>query len=411
MTRKPRVALIEPCFYGIGFVDAAFEMGCDIISVVSDRDNPKTYGYDGKVKDLIVADIRNMESIVDAIEASPYMGNLDAIVPANDYVVHIGAMAAERLNLKHIPPSSVIKARLKDETRKALQASGLANARYATATNFEEARDAAERIGYPVVVKPTDGACSQNVSLVRTEDELRLACDVLESFDESYLGFRTRKVFLVEEYIDGDEFSVEVFLNGGKVAFASVTEKIKSKPPHFVEFAHVVPTSTMGDKSGELIDAAARYLKALGLEDGAAHVEMRQSPRGPIVMEINPRPAGDRISQRLLINAFGVDVFAATIDWHLGNPVRVEARKNAASAIAYLTAKRDGFVKSIGGLDTLSSIEGIVESSIKVKPGDPVKAPKSSDDRYGYVISIGKTPAEAKRIAHEAIDAIELEIC
>lgn len=407
---KKTIALVEPCFYGMGFVDAAFEAGHRIVSIVSDEGNPKKYGYEGRYYDLIKADIRDADAIIKAIKDSPYNGTLDAILAANDYVVHIAAKVAEAFATKHVPSSAVIKARLKDETRKALLEKNLPNAKFAIITNFEEAKKAAEDIGYPVIFKPTDGACSQNVFLIQNQKELAEVFDKVSSFNESYLNFKVRKRFLIEEYIAGEEFSVEIFMLDGRAVFSSVTEKIKSKPPFFAEIAHIVPTSVHADKISLLTKAAEDYMNALGLRDGCSHVEMRLSPRGPIIMEINPRPGGDQIARDLLINAFGVNFFSATIDWHLGNTVDVKPKKNLASAIVFLTVSKAGNIKAIDGAEKAVNTPGIIKSLIKAKIGDFVKPPESSDDRYGYLISVARTPKEAKEIAFNAAGSIKFEI-
>jgi biotin carboxylase len=410
MTIKRTLGLIEPCYYGLGFVDAAFEAGYRIISIVSDKGNPQKYGYEGKYYDLIQADIRDADAIIKAIKSSPYNGKFDAILAANDYVSAIAAKVSEAFATKHIPYSAIIKARLKDETRKTIQNSNLPNAKFADITNLEEAQEAAKNIGYPVILKPTDGACSQNVFLVKNQNELVKAFGKVSGLGESYLNFKVRKKFLIEEYISGEEFSVEIFMLNGKAAFSSVTEKIKGEPPFFAEIAHIVPTSVHTDKIGILTKAAEDYMNVLGLEDGCSHVEMRLSPKGPIVMEINPRPGGDQIARDLLINAFGVNLFSAVIDWHVGNTIDVKPKKHCASAIAFLTANKIGYVKAISGIEDASNSSGIVQCLIKAKIGDPVKPPESSDDRYGYVISVGNTPIEAKQATYEALAKIKFEI-
>lgn len=402
--------MIEPCFYGMGFVDAAFEAGHRIVSIVSDEGNPKKYGYEGKYHDLIKADIRDADAIIKAIKDSPYNGRLDAILAANDYVVPIAAKVAEAFVTRHVPYSAVIKARLKDETRKALLEKNLPNAKFAVITNFDEAKKAADDISYPVIFKPTDGACSQNVFLVKDQKGLAKVFDTVSGFNESYLNFKPRKRFLIEEYITGEEFSVEIFMLNGKASFSTVTEKIKGEPPFFAEIAHIVPTSVHTDKIGLLTRAAEDYMNALGLRDGCSHVEMRLSPRGPIIMEINPRPGGDQIARDLLINAFGVNLFSATIDWHLGNTVDVKPKKNLASAIVFLTAGKAGDIKAINGVERAVNTPGIIKSLIKAKVGDLVRPPESSDDRYGYLISVAKTPKEAKEIAFNAAGLINFEI-
>lgn len=410
MAKKKTIAMIEPCYYGMGFVDVAYARGYDIISIVASEDNPKIFGYEGKYKDLIIADIREANSIIEAINNYPHKNDIDALIAANDYVTHIGSKVAEYFGLKHIPYKATNTARFKDKARNAYSKAGLPNAKHALASNFTQAKEVVKEIGYPVVVKPTNCACSQHVYLIENEIDLKKACDTLAEFDSTYLDFKPSSKFLIEEYITGEEFSVEMFMSQGKPIFSTVTEKIKSKPPYFVELGHVIPSSTHQDKIDELIDAATKAMLACGLTDGPAHVELRLSPKGPIVMETNARPGGDLIAQELLINAFDVNLFDATLDFYLDKPVSIKKRKNISSAIAYLVAPHDGQIIKGKGWENLSHNPDIVSSSFSIKEGDIVNFPKSSGDRLGHVIVNAPTPHEAKKKAFEIIDAIELEI-
>ena len=88
--------------------------------------------------------------------------------------------------------------------------------------------------------------------------------------------------------------------------------------PSIYYLGHVVSTSIHVDKKKLLTNSAINFLNAIGLHDGPAHVELRLSEKGPVLMEIDPRPAGGRIAQDLLINAYGVNVYDAGLDFFRG---------------------------------------------------------------------------------------------
>jgi len=224
------------------------------------------------------------------------------------------------------------------------------------------------------------------------------------------LDFKVCRDFLIEEYISGDEFSVEIFMSKGKALFASVTEKITTESPSFVELGHVVPTSVHTDKVNELVDASTKAMLAIGLNDGPAHIELRLSPRGPLIIETNARPGGDQIARQLLINALGVNVFDATLAFYLDEPVAIKKTKNISSAIAYLVAKQNGQLQKINGLENVLNNPNVIAHILKFEKKQIVSIPKSSDDRLGYIIVNAPTPQEAKAKAFEIINSIELEI-
>ncbi len=406
---KKTIALVEPCYYGVGLVESAYAREYDIIAIVSSAENPKTYGYEGKFKDLIIADIRSATSVSQTIDTYPHKDKFDAIIPGNDYVTPLTSEVAKYFGKKHISIEAEYTARYKDRQRIAYQKAGMPNAKFGKAKNIAEAQKLAEDIGYPIIVKPTHCACSQNVHKVDNDTRLKEIFAVLADFKTTYLDWNVHEEFLIEEYIEGPEFSVEIFMHNGEVLFASVTERIKTAPPFFVELGHVVPTSTYIDKSEELIDASRQAMLAIGLGDGPAHIEFRISGRGPIIMETNARPGGDHIAQNLLINAFGINFFDAYLDFYLDNPIKIEPTKNKASSIAYLVATQNGQVKSIKGVDELDKNPQIVSHNFTVKEGDIIRLPEDSNDRLGYVISLADTPAEAKKLAFDAINTIVIE--
>ena len=362
----------------------------------------------GLYDDIIIADVRDEESIFNAIKNSKYYGKLDALIPAADYVSAITAKVEERLGLTGLSYEAEVKSRNKDLAREAYKEHGVPSAKFKKVKNYVEAIKAVEEIGYPVIIKPTNCESSQNVFFIKNNIELQSAVKCMENFKESYMGFKVRKEFLIEEYLEGQEFSIEVFLHNGEKVFASVTEKIVSKLPYFVEVEHVVPTSVYLDKQKDIIEVAISAVKALGIMNGPCHVEIKLSATGPRLIEVNGRPGGDNISSDLLINALGIDLFKATINYYLGNVISLIPTKQKAAAVAYLIAKNEGVLSKVNGLDNLNNNENVIRYNMDLKSGDAVRMAQNSDERLGYIIVKGDTPKEAKKTALDLINTLEI---
>lgn len=408
MNNKKVVAFVEPSFYGVGFVRAASDLGHKIISIVSSKNNPKEYGYEGLYDDIIIADVRDEESIFNAIKNSKYYGKLDALIPAADYVSAITAKVDERLGLTGIPYEAEVKSRNKDLAREAYKENGVPSAKFKKVKNYVESKKAVDEIGYPVILKPTNCESSQNVFFINNNLELENAVECMSNFKESYMGFKVRKEFLIEEYLEGQEFSIEVFLHNGKKVFSSVTEKIVSKLPYFVETAHIVPTSVYLDKQNDIIDVAIMAVKALGIMNGPCHVEVKLSKTGPRLIEVNGRPGGDNISSDLLINALGIDLFKATINYYLDDVISLTPSQHKAAAVAYLIAKKDGILSKVNGLDDLKNNKNVIRYNMDLKSGDAIRTAQNSDERLGYIIVKADVPKEAKKMALDLINKLEI---
>lgn len=408
MNSKKVVALVEPSFYGVDYAKVAFNRGYRVISIVSSSKNPKKYGYEGFYHDLIVADIRDEDSILNAIKMSAYFGKLDAIIPATDYVLATTAKVAERLGLKGMPYQAALKSRNKDLARESYEKYGVAGPRYKKVKSYEEADSAAREIGYPFVLKPTNASSSQNVFFIRNSSELNNAMREIVAFQVTYMDFKVRNEYLIEEYIDGQEFSVEIFLADGEVIFSAVTEKVTTPLPYFVELVHTLPTSVCHEKEDEIANIAIKAVKAIGITSGPSHVEVKLSKEGPKIVEVNGRPGGDNISSDLLIHSTGFNIFEATINYYLDNPINNRNNDAKAASIAYLTGEKKGVVSEVKGLEYIQNNENVVRSHISVEEGDNVSVAKRSDDRLGYVITVGEIPKRAKELALEAIENIKI---
>ncbi|SRR6266487_5628683 len=144
---------------------------------------------------------------------------------------------------------------------------------------------ALEAIAFPAVVKPASRHSSWGVLTVRDAAELR----------RELAAYPEHEIVLVEERVDGQEYSVESLVQGGAVVFASPTRKetTQYRDRTFVELSHSVP-EPRGEVSELLLAANAALLARLGFADGIAHSEWRITPdRRTVLMEIAARTPGD----------------------------------------------------------------------------------------------------------------------
>lgn len=400
---KTLVALIEPCYYGLSFLDAIAARGYEAVAVCSSADNPRANGYQDKIIDCVVADIRDAQSIRQALLASQHMGAIEALIPGNDFCLAITGSVADDFGYPTQPPQALRRARNKDLAREAYRAAGLRCPKFKLVRSLQEAVAAARDIGYPLIVKPADAIASQHVSFIAQEVEFEAAFAGLAQFKESFLGFRPRQEYLLEEYLPGPEFSVEVLMSEGQVLFAEVTEKHTGDPLHFVELGHVLPTSIHRDRCAEIVDTATRGILALGLSGGCYHVEVKLTPAGPVIIETNGRPGGDQIATVLLKEAFGVDVFDALLDFYLGRKMQVAKQFEKACAIGFFTAARPGTLHGVEHWEEVAGDPRVLSAEIYVKPGDAIGPPRDSVSRLGHVIATASESGLARRVVEDSL--------
>jgi biotin carboxylase len=274
--------------------------------------------------------------------------------------------------------------------------------------------DFAARHGYPFIVKPTDATASIGVYRV---DGPQDAARVWETV-ERLRGTRTDRVstlfvlrdFLIEEYVEGPEFSVETFSFAGRHVVVAVTEKFVH-PERFAELGHVVPARLAADVEDQVCAAVSRFLDRMGLHDGVSHTEVRVGARGPVVIESHNRVAGDAIPD-LVRGAYGVDTVSYALAWPFGLVEELPERPEAyAGACTRFLVSGPGRVESVEGVARAAEEDDVLEVRISAKPGDTVHALRDNWDRLGLVAVTGPDPGAAIRRGAEVIrDLIRITV-
>jgi biotin carboxylase len=211
---------------------------------------------------------------------------------------------------------------------------------------------------------------------------------------------------LIEQFIEGPEFSVEVIVWKGEPHVLAVTDKKTTEAPYFVELGHNQPSVYPVDIQEKLKDGAIAGCKALGLTNCAAHCELKVQKGEAYLMEIGARMGGDFISTELTHLSTGIDMVAATIDVVLGIEPDLEPKtKGQGVCIRYFTPK-PGVLKAIEGIESLKR-SFVYDAEIYHKIGDTIPEVRSSLDRSGHVIVTGETVEIAIGLADNLINQVK----
>jgi biotin carboxylase len=391
--------------HGIRAIGTAKRMGYSVTFLTSDPGFYRDGDEDplSEVDWLVVTDTYDVDSMLERIDRNATRG----IVAFDDYhLLPAGEMAA-RLGLPHPNLEGLRNARFKDRTRLRMAELGERRPRFAVLSGNEGTGDSP--IGYPCVVKPVDDSGSVGVRVCEDGEEYRRALGLLGQRTRNVRGYRLEKRWLVEEYVEGPEYSAEVLWVDDDWRVLGVTRKLVTSPPYCVELGHVFPALPEGMNGRHLEERVLSWVRALGMRWGAAHVEFKVSDEGPVLMEVNPRLGGDLIPE-LCGLACGFDVVEYFLRISAGESPPLEAgslEPKKAYAIQFLCADRSGVVERINGIQELNLARGVVDWRAAHLPAK-VRGLTSSYDRLGYVITEGEDAAEAECLAEEAIGKLAL---
>ncbi|MFM9372977.1 ATP-grasp domain-containing protein [Streptomyces sp. Da 82-17] len=336
---------------------------------------------------VLTAETNDIETLLPFVERAHEALRFDGVITSCDYYLPTAARIADLLGLPGPTAEAVETACRKDATRRVLAEAGVPGPRFAVCDSLAAAAQAARDIGYPLVLKPVDLCAGMFVRRVDDESELTAAFRALADFPVNARGQRRDPVVLLEELLDGPEVSVETVSYAGSAQVVGVTDKSVGGAPAFIETGHMFPAALPAADTEAAVDTAVRAVKALGLDEVVTHTEIKLTADGPRVVEVNPRPAGNRITE-LVRHVTGIDLAAAAVDVALGRQPDLSRRATglASAAIGFLVPDTGGTLTAVDGADQVRAADGLLELQL-AEPGKAVKAAGSNNEYLGHVMA------------------------
>lgn len=372
----------------------AREMGYAVIAVDA---NPAAPGL--RLADhAVVADIRHAAPIIELARAERVCGVCAFSVEA---AVRTVAAVAEALHLPGPSCQAALNATDKQRMREIWTAAGLSSPASIPCRTLMAAESAAQRLSYPVVVKPADSAGSRGVSLVTGVADLPAAL-------AAALCQASNGVALVETFMVGVEMSVEGLMTGGRFVPLACSDKIRTAPPHLLDTTVLFPSVQPTSIQARAVDLVARAAAALGLDAAPVHAEVMVTAQGPMMVELAARGPGFKVFSGMLPWVTGIDGVGELIRLSVGSPTGF-AVPQARGAVLRFPEAAPGRVARIAGLEAARAVRGVTELEIYCREGDTVRPLASGADRVGHIIALAETRTDALAAIREAEAALTIE--
>ncbi|HEX6869876.1 MAG TPA: ATP-grasp domain-containing protein [Micromonosporaceae bacterium] len=289
--------------------------------------------------------------------------------------------------------------------RTRLSIAGLEQPGFDLVADIDQARLAAARIGYPVIVKPRALGASMGVSLAADERELETAYRVADEAslvgDEPYRGGA-----VVEGFADGPEISIDGAVHAGEYLPMFLARKRTGLPPYFEELGHVVDSADPLLRDGALMATLSRAHRVLGIENGITHTEVRLTGRGPVIIEINGRLGGDLIPFLGQL-ATGIEAGGVLFDIATGRRPDLTPTEAGVVGIRFGYPDHDCVVRSITVPEAAS---GLVLASRMVEQNTLLRLPPGGYiARHSFVICSATDPLTCERRLDEAAALVVLD--
>ncbi|WP_298557043.1 ATP-grasp domain-containing protein [Streptomyces luteogriseus] len=393
--------MVEPASSGgATLIGVAAEMGLRVVVASADCGDRRLSDAVRAAADSVLTVETNDQAALEAAVLERHRAEpFEAVLPGSDIYVTATARVAAALDLPGLPVATVDRVRDKSVMRAAVAEAGLRTPRFAQATTDAELRAAAERVGFPCVLKPV--ACSGSIHVSRADDLGRLtaAFQRLVTDPEPDMGKLHEHRVLVEEYVQGPEFSADGYvLESGEITVVALSRTLLGPEPDFVELGHLTP-ALVDDATLKNVEAyVGDVVRAVGITSGPFHCELRLAADGPVLIEIGARLPGDRIVELLRL-VTGVSLPRVAVATALGVGLEAAgafARPQAESAgIRFFSAAGRSSYRQLTGWPELEALPDVTETAVYFAPGETIPGVEDCRSRLGHALFTADSPQGA----------------
>ena len=334
-------------------------------------------------------------------------GPFDGIVAVGDRPAFLAAMAAERLGIPFHPAAAVEACRNKHLARERFQSAGMNVPAYfrVPITAGSKRNCAAHR--FPCVLKPLGLSASRGVIRADGEQEFVAAFEriktLLSSVEIRMLRDEQDQFIQVEDFIPGREFAIEGIVTKGQLQTLAVFDKPDPLDgPFFEETIYVTPSREPRPVERALVHCVEQAIRALGLEHGPLHAELRYNERGAWMLEAAARPIGGLCARALRFeNRMSLEELI--LRHALGEDISRQHLMDAASGVMMIPIPREGIYEDVNGVAEARAVRGIEDVVITAKTAQKLVPLPEGSSYLGFIFARGASAAEvesALRAAH-----------
>ncbi len=339
---------------------------------------------------------------------------VDTVVSFSEIDQDKAAYVADALGLPGHSVDTVAAVHDKSAMRVRLANAGLEDLPHAVIGDLAALEACYDRLGPPLILKPSRGRASVGVSVITERAGLAEAYRRTSTAQAPRLDPSPP---LAERYVRGPEYSVEALTHAGTHYVFAITEKF-TDPGTKVELGHVVPARVNAADERRIVAYVRSALTALGVRAGITHTEVILAATGPVMVETHLRAAGDEIVH-LVRDATGDDMFdlflRQVVGEDIGSLPELRSRVagphyRAGAAIRYLTSRAHGTLVGISGWDEVSELAGVRDARQSRPDGTVLCGLESSRSRLGFVRGRARDASAAVELVESAVAMLEVRL-
>lgn len=245
----------------------------------------------------------------------------------------VAAVVSKKLGLYYNSVETVLSSLNKLEMKKRFSEAEIATAKYFPVFDLYDLKEISKNLDFPMIVKPAQSSAGRGIKLVKNFEELKKQTLLAQNISENGLA-------IVEEYIIGEQYSVETVSENGKHFVIGITKEFFNSVPYFTETQHLFPANLPDPQENRIKDITLKVLDAFRVQVGSCHTELRISENGDIfVIEMATRLGGWR--SELAERALGINIAEIMLDAYRKKIIKIHPKWFKFSLVKMLYTKDD----------------------------------------------------------------------
>ena len=356
-------------------------------------------------QNFLSLDLYNPSTAVSTIVEFAKTSPIDVVLGVNDQTAILASTISKALGLATNSIDSVRAASNKQMMRRLLQKEGLPCPDFIVVGFDEKPEDVVQHVTFPCVLKPLtlSGSCG----VIRADDResfnnaFNRIVDLLKTFERSEQELAGRQI-LIEDFIPGIEVALEGLLT--KNTFHPLALFDKPDPlngPYFEETIYVTPSRLPAETQARITESLAKAARAIGLQEGPVHGELRINDQDIWVIEVAARSIGGKCS-RMLEFGTGKSLEELILLHALGQDLPSLDLTKGAGGVMMIPIPQEGVLERIDGQKEAEQVPGVEELVMTAEPGDHL-IPLPEGKRYlGFILARGAKPEEVEETLRES---------
>lgn len=336
-------------------------------------------GLEGLIDETYQLDTTNLAELLSCVDKIKSKRKIAGVLAFTESGVEAASLLAEHLKLPGLPSVAIEVARNKYKMRCKLQ--GLKNVSPAyRKANLDELEEVCKTLNYPLIIKPINASGSTGIFKIMNFADIAHAkkwlAKIVPPRYDVHLNTKTIQL-IIEEFIDGEEVSIDGLVQRGEIVFTGITDKWTTDE-FSIEYQHVFPSCKPKEVQNMILATSNKIIKTLGFDNCAFHLEGKVQDGYFKFIEIAARPGGDLISSHLIPYSTGVAYYEQLIKVAVGEDIIKDYRPTIHAGIRFKLAEKEGIYEEIQGLDTLINFSLLRNFMVETSVKDVIELPPHS---------------------------------